>query len=214
MLITVQGTTPKIFFQRRPALHGADGDVGLLHPAVDHRAELRHLQQRFGGNAVGGDVALGSLRASPARGRIVVLHARDAAEDFREIDRLDGDAVRFQNLLAVANGVERRGPRADRADAQPAQAVRPRGRRRRTSRDPCGTVRNPALRCAASSASTECRTASGYCRPTSCRRSCRGGRDRHLARRVRRRLDQHRHVQVGQAQAYRRWRARRRNSAA
>ena len=37
--------------------------------------------------------------------------------------RLDGDAVRFQDLLAVAHRVERRGPRADRADAQLAQPV-------------------------------------------------------------------------------------------
>ena len=44
--------------------------------------------------------------------------------------------LRFQNLLAVAHRVERRGPRADGADAQPPHPARPRGRRRRTSRGP------------------------------------------------------------------------------
>jgi hypothetical protein len=43
----------------------------------------------------------------------------------------------------------------------------------RTAARPCSS---PAPRCAAWSASRECLTASGCCRSTSCRRSCRGGR--------------------------------------
>src|SRR5947208_12296893 len=39
------GDDTKIFFQRSPALNGADDHVGVLHPAVNHRAELGHLEE-------------------------------------------------------------------------------------------------------------------------------------------------------------------------
>ena len=52
-----------------------------------------------------------------------VLHADDAAEDFGEVDGFDGDAAGFEQFLAVADGVERRGARADGADAEAAQAA-------------------------------------------------------------------------------------------
>ena len=55
---------------------------------------------------------------------VVVFHPLDAAEDFGEVDGLDGDAVGFENFLAVANGVEGGGARADGADAEVAHAVR------------------------------------------------------------------------------------------
>ena len=52
----------------------------------------------------------------------IVLHAVDAAEDFGEIDGLDGDAAGFEKLFAVADGVEGGGAGADGADAQAAQS--------------------------------------------------------------------------------------------
>ncbi len=54
---------------------------------------------------------------------IVVLHSVDAAQNFGEIERLDGDALRLQNLFAVTHGVEGRGTRADGADAQVPESV-------------------------------------------------------------------------------------------
>ena len=107
--------------ERRPALHGADGHVGLGHPAVDDGAELGHLEQRGVGNAVGRRrtrCICSSLRCDAG---VVVREPVDAAEDLREVDRLDGDAARLEDLLAVAHRLERRGPRADRADARRAQ---------------------------------------------------------------------------------------------
>ncbi len=47
-----------------------------------------------------------------------ILHFVDAAEDLRQIDGLDRDAVGFKNALGVAHGIEGRGTRADGADAQ------------------------------------------------------------------------------------------------
>ena len=46
-------------------------------------------------------------------GGVIIFHAADAAEDFGEIEGLDGDAAGFENFLAVAHGVERGGARAD-----------------------------------------------------------------------------------------------------
>jgi len=45
-------------FHRGPALHGADGYVDLLHPAIDDRTQLGHLQQSRVGDAGGADVSL------------------------------------------------------------------------------------------------------------------------------------------------------------
>ena len=89
----------EVLFHRRPALDGGDGAVGLLHPAFDHRAQLGHLQQRGFGDVVGGDVLLdgGQLGLHSV---VRVLQAIDAAEDFRQIERLDRDAGALQQLLA------------------------------------------------------------------------------------------------------------------
>ena len=54
---------------------------------------------------------------------LLALQTADAAEDLGEVEGLDGDAVGFEQLLAVADGVEGRGTRADGADAELAQAV-------------------------------------------------------------------------------------------
>ena len=68
--------------------------------------------------------------------RIVAGQLVDAAEDLRQVDRLDRDAVRFEQFLAVADGVEGRGPRADGADAQVAQPVDDAANARRTTPGP------------------------------------------------------------------------------
>jgi len=49
---------------------------------------------------------------------VVVFHAIDAAEHFRQIERLDTDTAGLKDALGVANGIESRRPRAERADAK------------------------------------------------------------------------------------------------
>ena len=121
----------EILFDRSPALHGADGHFGRRHPVIDHRAELRHLHQRSFGHAAGIHVFLDRSQLG-LRSVVVVLHALDAAEHFGKIERLDRDALRFQNLLAVADGIESGGPRANRSHAQVAEAIHHAADRRRT----------------------------------------------------------------------------------
>src|SRR5258707_1374831 len=48
----------------------------------------------------------------------VVLHLADPAERFREIQRLNGDAMDLEEFFAVANRIERCWTRADSADSQ------------------------------------------------------------------------------------------------
>ncbi len=57
--------------------------------------------------------------------RVVVVIAQlvDAAKDFAQVDRFDGDAARLIEALRVAHRVEGRGTRADGADAQILQAL-------------------------------------------------------------------------------------------
>ncbi len=140
-------------FHRSPALHRADGHVGLLHPAVDDCAELRHLHQRIIRNACGRDILLDG-RELGLRGIVVVLHAIDAAEDFRQIDRLDRDAAGFEDALGIANRVERRGTRADRADAEILQALHDAADRREPLQVGLELRRRHGSPCAAWSAST------------------------------------------------------------
>jgi hypothetical protein len=127
------GHHAEVLFERRPALHGADGPLRSRHPAVDHRAQLGHLHERrrerrpWKHSSDGGQLGL--------RGRVVSFMRLMRPRISERSIGLDGDAAGFQNLLAVAHGVERRRPRADGADAQPA-GPSPRGRRRRTTPDP------------------------------------------------------------------------------
>ncbi len=74
MLMMVQGHHAEELLHRGPTLHGADGHVRLLHPSVDHRTQLGHLEQRRVRNAIGADIRLdgGQLRL---RSIIVILHA-------------------------------------------------------------------------------------------------------------------------------------------
>src|SRR5579871_3058425 len=54
---------------------------------------------------------------------IAVFHAIDPAQDFRKVERLDGNALRFQNFLAVTHGVESGGASTDSADPEIAESV-------------------------------------------------------------------------------------------
>jgi len=54
----------------------------------------------------------------------MVAHLIDAAEDFREVNGLDGDTAGLIKALGVADGVEGAGTRADGADAQILEALR------------------------------------------------------------------------------------------
>ena len=63
------GNDAEVFFERGPALDGADGAIGLRHPFIDDGAELGHLHQRFGGDGVGGDILADLRRACLARRR-------------------------------------------------------------------------------------------------------------------------------------------------
>src|SRR5208282_2993771 len=112
------GNDAEKFFERGPALNGADGDFGIAHPSVNDSAELGHLDQGSIGDALrrnvfadGGD-SIGDFR-------VVVFEAGGSAHDFGEVERFDGDAAGFENFFAVTNGVERGGTRADGADAKP-----------------------------------------------------------------------------------------------
>src|SRR5271168_860861 len=62
------------FFERGPALDGADGDFGVAHPRVDDGAELGHFDQRSIGDALRRDV-LADGGDSIADFRVVVFQA-------------------------------------------------------------------------------------------------------------------------------------------
>ena len=103
-------------------MDGADGDFRRGHPLIDDSAELRHFHQAAAGTSCGVHILLD--RSQLGLGVLIgVLHTIDAAEHFGEIERLNRNPVRFENLFAVANGVESRGTRANCADAQIAEAV-------------------------------------------------------------------------------------------
>ena len=74
MLMMVQGTTPKNSSNEVQHCTALTVTVGLLHPAVDDRAQLGHLEQSRFRHAAGGDIALDGGQLG-LRGIIVVLHA-------------------------------------------------------------------------------------------------------------------------------------------
>src|SRR4029077_20648619 len=90
------------------------------HPGINDGAELGHFEERVGGDLVGGDVLLNGVELGLC---LDVLHAVDAAEDFGEIDGLDGDAGALEEFFAVADGVEGGGTGSDGADAEAAEAA-------------------------------------------------------------------------------------------
>ena len=115
------GYNAEELFHRSPALNSADGAVGLLHPSVDDRAELGHLEQCGLGNACRGDIALDRCELC-LRGVIGVFHAVDASEDLRQIDGFNRNAAGLEEPLRVANGVEGRRARADGANLEILEA--------------------------------------------------------------------------------------------
>ena len=95
---------------------------GRRHPLIDHGAEFCHLHQGGRGHAARVHIFLDQSQLG-LRGIVVVFHALDAAQHFGKIERLDRNALRFENLLAVADRVEGRGTRADRSHSQVAEAI-------------------------------------------------------------------------------------------
>ena len=96
--------------------------VSCIQPSTT-APELRHFHQRRSGHIFGGNIRLNRFEFGLA-GRVVILHFFDAAEDFGKVDSDDRDASGFQNLFAVANGIECLRARADGPDPQVAQAPR------------------------------------------------------------------------------------------
>ena len=113
----------EVLLHGRPTLDRAHLKVVLPHPVLDHHPQPRHLAQRFGGNALRGDVRADGLDLRQHL-RIRAGKLGDAAEHFGEVQGLHADAAHFEQLLAIADGLERRGTRADGPDAQPPQALR------------------------------------------------------------------------------------------
>ena len=105
------GHHPEKFFHRRPTLNRGSRQLVGRHPIVHHGAELGHLQERCRRNAPRRDVPF-NARKLFFHLRVVVLQAVDTAEDLRQVQRFDGNAAVFQELLAEADGIERRGTRA------------------------------------------------------------------------------------------------------
>src|ERR1700687_6335959 len=54
---------------------------------------------------------------------VIVFHARNPAQHFIKTERLDGDAMRFQNFLAITHCVKGGWTRADRSNAQVTEAI-------------------------------------------------------------------------------------------
>ena len=122
MLMMVQGTTPKnssIEVQHCTALMVTW--ACFIQPSMT-APSLAILRSACFGDAGGGDVVLDGGELGLRR-VVGVFHVVDAAEDFREVDGLDGDAAGFEDALGVADGVEGRGTRADGADAEILEAL-------------------------------------------------------------------------------------------
>ena len=215
MLMTVQGTTPKILFHRGPALNGADGHLGRCHPAIDHDAELGHLHQ-------------GGARDCRLRRHIFLdrgqfrLHAASSSSFMRSMrPRISERSsvstempVRFEHLLAVADRVE--GRRAARRSRRCAVAETP--YHTADCRKPSQVLGNSArigvlgVQCGEGVRDAVLAevVAGGHLAAEAVAAEV----DGHLRGIVWRGLDQHRHTQIGQAQASRQSPVLRRSSAA
>ena len=121
MLINVQTLQP-VRLHGGPALDGGGVEVIGVHPIGEHHAHLGHLHELVVRHAGRGRVAgdLGELRF---HGGGIGVELVGRADDFREINGRDADAVAFENLLGVTHRVECTGPRADCTKANAAQAV-------------------------------------------------------------------------------------------
>ncbi len=54
----------------------------------------------------------------PLGSRVFIAHSADAAQNFREVERDDGNTVRLEQFLAIPDGIERRRAGADRTDTK------------------------------------------------------------------------------------------------
>src|SRR6185437_2548434 len=104
-------------FHRGPALDRAHRHVSFLHPAVDHEAELRHLDERFRWNAIRAYVCLDLVELG-ANVRVVIRQPVNTAEDLGQVDGFHSDPRGLEDLLTEPHRLEGSRPRADRADAR------------------------------------------------------------------------------------------------
>src|SRR5467141_2143209 len=74
------GHDSEVFFERSPTLNGADNHFGILHPAIDHGAQLGHLEKGGVRNALRGNIPPDGLELLLREG-VVVFHARDAPKN-------------------------------------------------------------------------------------------------------------------------------------
>ena len=122
MLIIVQGTTPKyssIEVQHCTALMVTS--AAFIHCSITAPSFAILISAGFR-NAARSKRIFDLMRASLAR-RVVVLQLRDAPENFGKSSVSTEMPLDSEQLLAVADGVECRRPRADAANAQVPQAV-------------------------------------------------------------------------------------------
>ena len=117
----------------------------------------------------------------------------------RQVEGFDGYAVCFQNLLAVADRVERSGTRADAADAQIPHPVGDRHTAANHPRSFRNSAESGALRCAARQRVRDPILPQIVARRHLAAEAVAAMRDRHLRGVVRCRLHQHGNVQPGQA---------------
>ena len=122
MLISVQTLQPKFCCTEvQHWMAVASRALASIH-SVRITPSLGHLQQLLGRHAGRGRVSLdfGQLAFDGLRAGVQLA---GFGEDFGQVHRGDADAVAFEDLLAVTDGVERAGPRADGAQAHAAQAL-------------------------------------------------------------------------------------------
>src|SRR5882762_8812181 len=74
------GHDSEVFFERSPALNGADNHFGILHPAIDHGAQLGYLEKGGVRNALRGNIPPDGLELLLREG-VVVFHARDTPKN-------------------------------------------------------------------------------------------------------------------------------------
>ena len=206
MLITVQGTTPKyssIEVQHCTALMArsfaciqpsttAPSFAIFISAACGHaRRWTRTLESR-------------PVSPAPAASSSFIFSMRPKISD-RSIGST-AMPLRLQHLLAVADRVERRRPRADRAHAQACAVRSPRGRPPRTTPDPVAKLRRSgSLRVQRGERIRESGTAVRLLQALILpQKLSRRSAISHLARRVRSRLDQHRERSTPPAAASRR----------
>ena len=202
MLITVQGTTPKNSssdVQHCTALMVVP--VCSIHSSITAPSFAIFIRASAGTCSV--ETYLWMCLQLGLRRRRRIPHARNAAQDLRKVDGLDRDSRGFQQLLAVADRVEGRRPRADGADAQILQPAH----HAAGGREPVQVLAED-FRIRSFGVARGERIGNAVLREVVARRHLAAEAvapvgDGHPRRRVGGRLNQHRHVQAGQPQGVR-----------